>query len=143
MCEVLKRDAGKDYKNQLDWSCKKRRSAAKSKGGAKCPAYSKKEGRLTGFVISCVGTALLNHVIKGHVKGRIEVAGRRGVRRKQLLNDLKETGGHWNFRGSSTSHSVGKSLWIGLWTYRKTDYGMLVVKMMMMMMMVMWDLSFC
>ena len=29
-------------------------------------------------------------VIEGKIQGRIEVTGRRGIRRKQLLNDLKE-----------------------------------------------------
>jgi len=33
---------------------------------------------------------LLKHVIEGKLVGRIEVAGRRGRRHKQLLNDLKE-----------------------------------------------------
>jgi hypothetical protein len=34
---------------------------------------------------------LLQRVIKGKVKGRIEVTGRPGRRSKQLLNDVKET----------------------------------------------------
>jgi hypothetical protein len=29
-------------------------------------------------------------VIEGKIQGKIEVMGRRGIRRKQLLNDLKE-----------------------------------------------------
>jgi hypothetical protein len=33
---------------------------------------------------------LLKHVIEGKLEGRIEMTGRRGRRRKQLLNDLKE-----------------------------------------------------
>jgi hypothetical protein len=33
---------------------------------------------------------LLKQVIKGKVEGRIEMTGRRGRRRKQLLDDLKE-----------------------------------------------------
>jgi hypothetical protein len=33
---------------------------------------------------------LLNHVIEGKLEGRIEMTGRRGRRRKQLLDDLKE-----------------------------------------------------
>jgi hypothetical protein len=32
---------------------------------------------------------LLKHVIEGKIEGRIEVAGRRGRRRKQLLDSLK------------------------------------------------------
>jgi hypothetical protein len=34
---------------------------------------------------------LLKHVIEGKIEGRIEVTGRLGRRRKQLLDDLKET----------------------------------------------------
>ena len=33
---------------------------------------------------------LLKHVIEGKIERRIEVMGRRGRRRKQLLHDLKE-----------------------------------------------------
>jgi hypothetical protein len=40
---------------------------------------------------------LLKHVIEGKIEGR-EVAGRRGRRRKQLLNGNKEKKGYWNFR---------------------------------------------
>jgi hypothetical protein len=38
---------------------------------------------------------LLKHVIEGKLEGRIEMTGRRGRRRKQLLEDLKEKRGHW------------------------------------------------
>jgi len=37
---------------------------------------------------------LLKDVIGGKVEGRIEVTGRRGKRRKQLLDDVKEKRGH-------------------------------------------------
>jgi hypothetical protein len=33
---------------------------------------------------------LLKHVIEGKVEGRIEMTGRRGRRRKQLLDDLRK-----------------------------------------------------
>jgi hypothetical protein len=36
---------------------------------------------------------LLKHVIEGKLEGRIEMTGRRGRRRKQLLDDLKEKRG--------------------------------------------------
>jgi hypothetical protein len=41
---------------------------------------------------------LLKHVIGGRIEGRIEVTGIRGRRRKQLVDDLKETGGYWNWK---------------------------------------------
>jgi hypothetical protein len=36
---------------------------------------------------------LLKHFIEGELEGKIDVEGRRGRRRKQLLDDLKETRG--------------------------------------------------
>jgi hypothetical protein len=37
---------------------------------------------------------LLRQVIEGNIKGGIEVIGRRGRRRRKLLDDLKERGGY-------------------------------------------------
>jgi hypothetical protein len=37
---------------------------------------------------------LLRQVIEGKIKGRIEVTGRRGRRRRKLLDDLKERRGY-------------------------------------------------
>jgi len=34
---------------------------------------------------------LIEHVTEGKVEGRIDVTGRRGRRRKELVDDLKET----------------------------------------------------
>jgi hypothetical protein len=49
-------------------------------------------GDLTGLVISCIVTALQNTLFKQR-KREIHLMGRRGKRRKQLLDDLKETKG--------------------------------------------------
>jgi hypothetical protein len=38
---------------------------------------------------------LLKHVIEGKIEGVIEVMARQGKRRKQILDDLNETGGYW------------------------------------------------
>jgi len=40
----------------------------------------------------------LEHVIEVPVEGRIEVMERRGIRRRQLLDDLKETTGYWKLK---------------------------------------------
>jgi hypothetical protein len=48
---------------------------------------------------------LLKHVIEGKIKGRIEVTGRGGRRRKQLLDDHKEKILEIA-RGSTRSHSA-------------------------------------
>jgi hypothetical protein len=46
------------------------------------------------MVTSCLGTAFYNPLLEERWKE--EVTGRRGRRLKQLLDDLKETGGYWN-----------------------------------------------
>jgi len=38
---------------------------------------------------------LRKHVIEGKIEGMIEVMGRRGRRRNQLLDDLKKERGYW------------------------------------------------
>jgi hypothetical protein len=50
-------------------------------------------------------------VIEGKLEGRVEMTGRRGRRRKQLLDDLKENKILEIERGSTRSHSVENSLW--------------------------------
>jgi hypothetical protein len=44
------------------------------------------------------GNCLLKQVIEGKIEGRVEVTGRRGRRRKQQLDDLKETRGYWKLK---------------------------------------------
>jgi len=66
---------------------------------------------------------LLQRVIEGKIKGGIEVRGRRGRRRRKLLDDLKERTGYSHLKGGgSESHYVESPLWRRLWTCRKTDY---------------------
>jgi len=49
---------------------------------------------------------LLKHVIDGKIEGRIEVTGRRGRRREQLLDDVKEKRVLEIERGSARSRFV-------------------------------------
>jgi hypothetical protein len=42
--------------------------------------------------------SLLKHVIEGKLEGRIKMTGRRGRRRKQLLDDLKEKRTYWKLK---------------------------------------------
>jgi hypothetical protein len=50
---------------------------------------------------------LLKHVIEGKIEGRIEVIGRGGRRRKQLLDNLKETEGY----GRLKQKALGRTVW--------------------------------
>jgi hypothetical protein len=60
---------------------------------------------------NCIGHILrrncpLKHVIEGKLEGRIEVTGRRGRRRKQLLDDLKEKGIYWKLKEEALARTV-------------------------------------
>jgi hypothetical protein len=46
-------------------------------------------------------------VIEGKVEGRIEMTGRRGRRRKQLLDELKETTRYWTLK----QEELDSTLW--------------------------------
>jgi hypothetical protein len=50
---------------------------------------------------------LLKHVIEGKLEGRIEMTGRRGRRRKQLLDNLKKTRRYWKLK----EEALDRTLW--------------------------------
>jgi hypothetical protein len=54
-----------------------------------------KEEKLAGLVTSCLGAAFM-YVIGRKIEGMIEMTGRRGRRRKQLLDDRRNTEGPGN-----------------------------------------------
>ena len=56
-------------------------------------------GRLAGLVTFCIETAFYNKVIEGKIKWGIEVTGRRGRRRRKLLDDPKERRGYSHLKG--------------------------------------------
>jgi hypothetical protein len=52
---------------------------------------------------------LIKHVIQGKRKGRMEVKGRRGRRRKQLLNDLNEKVRYWKLKQEALARTLWRS----------------------------------
>jgi hypothetical protein len=78
-----------DGKDQLDRSCGKEEVLHGAKEQRNILHIVK--GRKAKWIgHNWRGNRLLNHVIEGKTDGRIEVTGRRGRRRKKLLDDLKE-----------------------------------------------------
>jgi hypothetical protein len=55
--------------------------------------------------------------MEGKIGGEIEVMGRQGIRRKQLLDDLKQTRGYWKLKQEALDRNVWK-------TRLGRDYGM-------------------
>jgi len=81
---------------------------------------SKRKANWIGHILG--RNCLLQQVIEGKIKGRIEVTGRRGRRRRVLLDDLKERRGYSHLKEEALDRIVESSLWKKLWTCRKTDY---------------------
>jgi hypothetical protein len=52
---------------------------------------------------------LLKHVIEGKIEGRIEMTGRRGRRRKQLLDDPKEKTRYWKLKEEALDRTQWRS----------------------------------
>jgi hypothetical protein len=83
------------------------------------PTYSKKkegrkEGRKAGRKDNWIGHILLRncvlkHVIEGTKGGRTEVTGRRGRRRKQILDDLKETRGYCKLKEEALDRTAWRT----------------------------------
>jgi hypothetical protein len=51
--------------------------------------------------------SIVKHVIEGKLEGRIEMTGRRGRIRNQLLDDVKEKRRYWKFK----AEAVDRTLW--------------------------------
>jgi hypothetical protein len=52
---------------------------------------------------------LLKHVIEGKLERRIEMTGRRGRRRKQLLDDLNEKRRYWKLKEEALDRTLWRS----------------------------------
>ena len=109
----------KDGVEEAGRSCEKWGSVTYTQGGEEYPAYNKrKEGQI--LRTNC----LLKHVIEGKIEETVQVTGRWGSRRQQLLDDLKETREYYKLKEAALDR--------GLWRTRfgrgcgpvvKTDYG--------------------
>jgi hypothetical protein len=60
---------------------------------------------------NCIGhilrrNCLLKHVIEGKLEGRTEMTGRRGRKRKQMQDDLKEKRRHWKLKEEALDRTL-------------------------------------
>jgi hypothetical protein len=65
----------------------------------------RRKANWTGHILR--GNCLVKHVIEGKLEGRVEMSGRRGRRRKQLLDDLTEKRSYWKLR----EEALDRTLW--------------------------------
>ena len=66
---------------------------------------SKRKANWIGHILR--RNCLLRRVIEGKIKGGIEVTGRRGRRRRKLLDDLKEKRGYSNLK----EEALDRTMW--------------------------------
>ena len=66
---------------------------------------SKRKANWIGLILR--RNCLLQQVIEGKIKGRTEVTGRRGRRRRKLLDDLKERRGYSHLE----EEAVDRTMW--------------------------------
>ena len=70
--------------------------------GNQYSTYNKKTTSEANWIGHVVGrNCLLKHIIEGKIEVGIEVTGRRGRIRKQLLDDREETRGYWKLKGNT------------------------------------------
>ena len=68
---------------------------------------SKRKANWIGHILR--RNCLLQQVIEGNIKGRIEVTGRRGRRRRKLLDDLKERRGYCHLKEEALDRTIWRS----------------------------------
>ena len=59
--------------------------------------------------IGHIKNCLLQQVIEGKIKGGIEVTGRRGRRRRKLLDDLKDRRGYCHLKEEALDHTMWRA----------------------------------
>ena len=79
------------------------------------PTVNRRKANWIGHILR--GNCLMKHVIEVKIEGRIEVSGRRGRRRKQLLNDLTEKRRCCKLR----EEALDRALWKRLLTCKTTE----------------------
>ena len=68
---------------------------------------SKQKANWIGHILST--NCLLQWVIEGKIKGRIEVTGRRGRRHRKLLDELKERRGYSHLKEEALDRTMCKT----------------------------------
>jgi hypothetical protein len=71
------------------------------------PTIKRRKANWIGHILR--RNCLLKHVIEGKVEGRIEMTRRRGRRRKQLLDDLKENRRYWKLKEEALDRTMRRT----------------------------------
>jgi hypothetical protein len=72
-------------------------------------SYNKKKRKANLIGHTFRRNCLVKHVIERNIEGKIEVRGKRGGRRKQLTDDLKETRGYCNLKEEALDRTLRRT----------------------------------
>ena len=97
----------KDGKYQLYRSCEKLRSIRVKEQRNILHEISKRKANWIGHILR--RNCLLQQVIEGNIKGQIDVTGRRGRRRKKLLDDLKDRRGYCQLKEEALDRTIWRN----------------------------------
>jgi hypothetical protein len=95
----------KNGENQLDWSCEKWRSISVKDQRNILHEISKRKTKWIGHILR--RNCFQQQVIKGKIKGGLKVTGRRGRRRKKLLDDFKKRRGYSHLK----EEALDRTMW--------------------------------
>jgi len=97
----------KDGEDQLDRSCENEVLLRVKEQRNILHEISKRKANWIGHILC--RNCLLQQVIEGKLKGGIEVTGRRGRRRRKLLDDLKERRGYSHSKEEARDRTVWRA----------------------------------
>jgi len=83
------------------------RAKSIGQGRKEYPTHNKKKANCTGHILR--SSCLRKHVIEGNMTGMRTVTERRGRRRKQLLDELKETRGYCKLKEEALDRTVWRT----------------------------------
>ena len=113
----------KDGKDQLDRACEKWRSISVKEQRNILHEISKRKANWIGRILR--RNCLLQRVIEGKIKEGIEVTGRRGRRRRKLLDDLKKRRGYSHLKEEALDRTMWRArFWRGFGPVVRQDYWM-------------------
>jgi hypothetical protein len=121
--KVLKCGAGEEGEDQLDRSCEKWRSVKRVKKERNIlQTINRRKYKYNCILSVLLRISLLKRFVEGHVEIRMEVAGKWGWKRKQLMDDDREEIGYWKLRAEALDHTAWITcLWRGygpvVWQY--------------------------
>ena len=98
----------KDGEDQLDWSCENEEVLLRVNEQRNILQETRKrKANRIGHILR--RNCLLKQVIEGNIKGEIEVARRRGRRRKKLLDDRKDRRGYSHLKEEALDRTVWRN----------------------------------